>query len=97
VDPRHLHVANVMLVKGVPFYGYHIGYSYFLKVSLVNPGRMYVAMEQLRKPVVLGREWQPHEAHMNHVLQFMCDFDLYGCGWLELSGGTFRDPLPGES
>ena len=66
------------------------------QVSLVNPQRMYVALEQLRKPVVLGREWQPHEAHLNHVLQFMCDFDLYGCGWLELSGGTFRDPLPGQ-
>jgi DNA polymerase zeta len=96
-DPRHLHVVSVMLVKGVPFYGYHIGYSYFLKISLVNPSRMFVALEQLRKPAVLGREWQPHEAHMNHVLQFMCDFDLYGCGWLELGGGTFREPLPGES
>lgn len=95
-DPRHLHVASVMLVKGTPFYGYHIGHAYFLKVSLVNPSRLYVALEQLRKPAVLGREWQPHEAHMNHVLQFMCDFDLYGCGWLELGGGTFRDPLPGE-
>ena len=96
-DPRHLHVMSVMLVKGIPFYGYHIGYSYFLKVSLVNPSRMFVALEQLRKPAVLGREWQPHEAHLNHVLQFMCDFDLYGCGWLELGGGTFRDPLPGKS
>jgi len=96
-DPKHLHVVSVVLCKGVPFYGYHMGYSYFLKVSLMNPGRNYVAMEQLRKPVVLGREWQPFEAHVNHVLQFMCDFDLYGCGWLELSGGTFREPLPGES
>lgn len=96
-DPKHLHVVSVMLVKGTPFYGYHVGYNYFLKVSLVNPQRMYVAMEQLRKPAVLGREWQPHEAHMNHVLQFMCDFDLYGCGWLDLSGGTFREPLPGKS
>lgn len=95
-DPKHLHVVSVMLVKGVPFYGYHIGHSYFLKISLVNPSRIYVALEQLRKPVVLGREWQPHEAHMNHVLQFMCDFDLYGCGWLDLGGGTFREPLPGE-
>ncbi|KAK4687469.1 DNA polymerase zeta, partial [Tremellales sp. Uapishka_1] len=94
VDGKHLHVVSVMLVKGVPFYGYHIGYSYFMKVSLVNPSRMHVALEQLRKPTVLGREWQPHEAHMNHVLQFMADFDLYGCGWLNLSGGTFRDPLP---
>ncbi|KAK8869691.1 hypothetical protein IAR55_000259 [Kwoniella newhampshirensis] len=94
VDPRHLHVMSVMLVKGVPFYGYHLGYQYFLKVSLVNPQRMYVALEQLRKPAVLGREWQPHEAHMNHVLQFMCDYDLYGCGWLDLGGGKFREPLP---
>ncbi len=94
-DPKHLHVISVMLVKGVPFYGYHVGYSYFLKVSLANPQRMYVALEQLRKSVVLGREWQPHEAHMNHVLQFMCDFDLYGCGWLDLGGGSFREPLPG--
>jgi DNA polymerase zeta len=96
VDPKHLHVVSVMLVKGTPFYGYHIGYTYYMKVSLVNPARMYVAMEQLRKPAVLGREWQPHEAHMNHVLQFMCDFDLYGCGWLDLGGGMFREPLPGK-
>nr|XP_019042303.1 DNA polymerase zeta subunit [Kwoniella bestiolae CBS 10118]OCF21233.1 DNA polymerase zeta subunit [Kwoniella bestiolae CBS 10118] len=94
VDPKHLHVVSVMLVKGVPFYGYHIGYSYFLKVSLANPGKLYTALEQLRKPIVLGRTWQPHEAHMSHVLQFMCDFDLYGCGWLEVGGGKFREPLP---
>lgn len=93
-DPKHLHVASVMLVKGTPFYGYHLGHSYFLKVSLVNPNRMRIAVEQLHKPVVLGREWQPHEAHLSHVLQFMCDYDLYGCGWLDLSGGTFRDPMP---
>lgn len=93
-DPKHLHVVSVMLVKGIPFYGYHIGYSYFLKVSLASPGRMRIATEQLRKPVVLGREWQPHEAHLNHVLQFMMDFDLYGCGTMNLSGGTYRDPLP---
>ena len=95
-DPKHLHVVSVMLVKGIPFYGYHIGYSYFLKVSLANPSRLYVALEQLRKPIVLGREWQPHEAHMNHVLQFLSDFDLYGCGWLDLGGGMFRTPLPGK-
>ena len=32
-DPRHLHVVSVMLVKGTPIYGYHIGWSYFLKVT----------------------------------------------------------------
>ncbi|BEJ14698.1 hypothetical protein CspHIS471_0404650 [Cutaneotrichosporon sp. HIS471] len=93
-DPRHLHVLSVVLVKGIPFYGYHVGYSYWLKVSLANPNRMRVAIEQLHKPVVLGKVWQPHEAHLSHVLQFMCDFDLYGCGWLNLSGGLFRHPLP---
>lgn len=96
VDPKHLHVVSVILVKGTPFYGYHLGYDYFLKINLANPARLHIALEQLRKPNVLGREWQPHEAHLNHVLQFMCDFDLYGCGWLELGGGTFREPVPGE-
>ncbi|OXG52812.1 DNA polymerase zeta subunit [Cryptococcus neoformans] len=94
VDPKHLHVVSVILVKGTPFYGYHLGYDYFLKINLANPARLHIALEQLRKPNVLGREWQPHEAHLNHVLQFMCDFDLYGCGWLELGGGTFREPVP---
>ncbi|KLT41724.1 hypothetical protein CC85DRAFT_328733 [Cutaneotrichosporon oleaginosum] len=93
-DPRHLHVVSVVLVKGVPFYGYHVGHAYWLKVSLTNPGRVRVAVEQLHKPVVLGKVWQPHEAHLSHVLQFMCDFDLYGCGFLDLSGGQFRQPLP---
>lgn len=97
VNPKHLHVVSVSIVKGIPFYGYHIGYSYFLKVSLVSPSRMFVAMEQLRKPVVLGRVWQPHEAHLNHLLQFMADFDLYGCGWLDIETGKFREPLPRES
>jgi DNA polymerase zeta len=63
-------------------------------VSLANPARVRIATDQLRKPVVLGREWQPSEAHLSHVLQFMCDFDLYGCGTLDLAGGTFREPLP---
>ncbi|EAL22753.1 hypothetical protein CNBB2010 [Cryptococcus deneoformans B-3501A] len=94
VDPKHLHVVSVILVKGTPFYGYHLGFDYFLKINLANPARLHIALEQLRKPNVLGREWQPHEAHLNHVLQFMCDFDLYGCGWLELGGGTFREPVP---
>lgn len=93
-DPRHLHVISVVLVKGTPFYGYHVGHSYWLKVSLANPGRTRVAVEQLHKPVVLGRVWQPHEAHLSHVLQFMCDFDLYGCGWLDLAGGHYREPIP---
>jgi DNA polymerase zeta len=93
-DPRHLHVLSVVLVKGIPFYGYHVGYAYWLKVSLANPARVRVAVEQLHKPVVLGKVWQPHEAHLSHVLQFMCDFDLYGCGFLDLAGGLFRHPLP---
>lgn len=93
-DPRHLHVLSVVLVKGIPFYGYHVGYSYWLKVSLANPSRVRVAVEQLHKPVVLGKVWQPHEAHLSHVLQCMCDFDLYGCGWLDLSGGLYREPIP---
>lgn len=31
---RSQHVMSVILVKGIPFYGYHGAYSYFLKIYL---------------------------------------------------------------
>ena len=39
---------------------------------------------------VLGRKWQPHEAHVPYILQFKLDFSLFGMGFLRLSKGLFR-------
>lgn len=29
--------------------------------------------------------FRTYESHLNYILQFLCDFGLYGCGWLSLS------------
>lgn len=39
---------------------------------------------------VLGRVWQPHEAHVPYLLQFKIDFNLFGMGHLVLSRAKFR-------
>lgn len=89
-----MHVASVLLVKGVPFYGYSIGYSYALKVSLVTPSHVRRAQEILKAGKVLQRKFKVFEAHLSAGLQFFIDFDLYGCAYAEIDGGYFRLPLP---
>ncbi len=88
------HVASVMLVKGTPFYGYHVGNRHYLKISLVSPSQMQRAAGLLGSGEIMKRKWVVYETHLATKLQFMIDFDLYGCGWVDLSGGYFRGPLP---
>jgi DNA polymerase zeta len=30
-------VARITLVKGVPFYGFHVGYRFYLKIYMLSP------------------------------------------------------------
>jgi DNA polymerase zeta len=94
VNTSQLHVSSVILVKGVPFYGYHVGYSYYLKISLVTPSHIHRAVGLLEGGSVMGKKFTVYEAHLAMKLQFMIDYDLYGCGWVDLDGGKFREPIP---
>jgi DNA polymerase zeta len=91
-----LHVASIVLCKGVPFYGYHVGYSYFLKIALVTPSHKYRAVNLLEGGSIMQKKFAVYESHLDTKLQFMVDFDLYGCGWVEVQEALFRRPLPGE-
>lgn len=42
----------------------------------------------------MKRKFQPYEAHLQYLLQFMCDYNLYGCDYLECSKVRFRSPVP---
>jgi DNA polymerase zeta len=90
-----LHVASVMLCKGIPFYGYHVGYSYYLKIALVTPSHIYRAVNLLEGGGVMKNKFNVYESHLATKLQFMVDFDLYGCGWVDIESAMFRSPLPG--
>ncbi|KAK4543375.1 hypothetical protein LTR36_005518 [Oleoguttula mirabilis] len=96
-DPRNsTFVAHISLVKGVPFFGYNVGYHYYLKVYLLNPQHMTRFSDLLQQGAILKRVFQPYEAHLQYLLQWMCDFNLYGCAYIEVNADKvgWRSPVP---
>lgn len=89
-------VARITLVKGVPFYGYHVGYRFFLKIYMYNPIVMTRLADLLQQGVILKRKFQPYEAHLQYIPQFMIDYNLYGCDYLDSSKIMFRSPVPDQ-
>ncbi|KAL1858343.1 DNA polymerase zeta [Diaporthe australafricana] len=88
------YVARITLTKGVPFYGFHVGYRFFLKIYMFNPIVMTRLADLLHQGVIMKRKFQPYEAHLQYLLQFMCDYNLYGCDYLESAKVRFRSPIP---
>ena len=78
------YVRAIFLVKGVKFYGFHSQYSPFLKIMLVDPRLMNHVAAILHSGSVLSHRFQVYESHLSFILQFMCDFGLYGCGSIEI-------------
>ncbi|KAI8300937.1 DNA polymerase zeta catalytic subunit [Colletotrichum sp. SAR11_59] len=93
-DDNAKFVARITLVKGVPFYGFHVGYIFFLKIYMFNPIVMTRLADLLQQGVILKKKFQPYEAHLQYLLQFMTDYNLYGCGYLDASDVFFRGPIP---
>ena len=87
-------VARCTLVKGIPFYGFYVGYRYYLKIYMLNPMVMTRLSDLLRQGVIMKKVFQPFEAHLQYLLQWMADYNLYGCGYIDCSKVTFRSPVP---
>lgn len=93
-EGKYRYVAHISLVKGVPFYGFHVGYRFYLKIYLLNPLHMTRLADLLREGAVMNRVLQPYESHMQYLAQWMCDYNLYGCGYIECAKVKFRGPVP---
>lgn len=93
-DGKSVYVGHITLVKGIPFYGYHVGYKFFLKVYLLNPGHMTRFADLLHQGAIMNRIFQPYESHLQYLLQWMCDYNLYGCGYIDCAKVQFRGPVP---
>lgn len=93
-DGKTAFVAHISLVKGVPFYGYYVGYKFFLKIYVLNPLHMTRLADLLRQGAVMKEVLQPYESHMQYLLQWMCDYNLYGCAYIDCSEVRFRQPVP---
>lgn len=61
---------------------------------MLNPIVMTRLADLLQQGVIMKHKFQPYEAHLQFLLQFMTDFNLYGCDFLESSSTGFRSPVP---
>ncbi|CAG7964298.1 unnamed protein product [Penicillium nalgiovense] len=93
-DRRTAFVAHITLVKGVPFYGYHVGWRFFFKIYLLNPFHTTRLVDLLHQGAVMKRPLQPYEAHVQYIPQWMCDYNLYGCAIMSCRQVKFRAPVP---
>ncbi|CAB3369259.1 Hypothetical predicted protein [Cloeon dipterum] len=84
------HVFKIVLVSGVPFYGYHEKEHQFFKIYFYNPNLIKKAAELLQNGSVLGRMFQPHEAHLPFTLQFMIDYNLQGMHMVNCANLQYR-------
>ena len=48
----------------------------------------------LRQGGVMKNVFQPYEAHLQYLLQWMADYNMYGCGYIDCKKVTFRSPVP---
>ncbi|KAL1679814.1 hypothetical protein EV122DRAFT_276721 [Schizophyllum commune] len=79
------YVRAIVLVKGIHFYGYHSTYSPFLKVLMIDPNIVRRAVTILQSPSIMSTRFRVYESHLSYYLQFLSDFGLYGCGWLDMA------------
>ncbi|KAF2839045.1 hypothetical protein M501DRAFT_1057352 [Patellaria atrata CBS 101060] len=93
-DGKAVFVARITLVKGVPFYGYHVGYKFYMKIYIFNPLYMTRLTELLLQGAIMKRVFQPYEAHLQYILQWMSDYNLYGCAYIDCAKVRFRTPVP---
>ncbi|XP_034088737.1 DNA polymerase zeta catalytic subunit [Gymnodraco acuticeps] len=88
------HVFKVVLVSGMPFYGYHSKEKRFMKIYLYNPRMVKRVCELLQSGAVMNKMYQPHEGHIPYLLQLFIDFNLYGMNLLNLGAVKFRSSHP---
>ncbi|KAI5777372.1 hypothetical protein EDC01DRAFT_713904 [Geopyxis carbonaria] len=79
----HQYVAAIVLVQATPFYGYHVGCKLYCKIYLYDPRHMTRLVKLLSSNVIFKRNMQSYEAHLGFIHQFMIDYNLYGCDFID--------------
>ena len=87
-------VAGVQLEQRIPMYGYHSHAVTFARIFLFDPFKVKAVVSLLQSGRVLGRAFQPYEAHVPYLLQFMVDYNIAGMSNMRLRDPMFRVPLP---
>lgn len=98
-------ITSIEYCRGTPAYGYHLGYRVVLKILFLLPHyktrftRLMAerkmdfarfAGTHRKKPL---NRLNVYEAHINYFSQFLADYNLFGCSWLEAAKCHFRLPI----
>ncbi|KAK6459617.1 uncharacterized protein RJT20DRAFT_89613 [Scheffersomyces xylosifermentans] len=92
------YIAGVSICKGTPIYGFQLGHKLFYRISLLSPLYKTRLAKMLYEKTVdfntfldTGHGNKPskrlhliYEAHIPYLLQFLTNFNLFGCGWLQI-------------
>lgn len=62
-------VAQLLIVQGTPFYGFHPRPRLFVQIFLYNPRVTQTVVQLLESGCVAERRFQPYEAHVPFYLQ----------------------------
>lgn len=87
------YIANVSVVKGVPFYGFNVGWSLFYKISVLDAGFTNKLSDLIRDGKMFEKPIETFESQLPFLLQFSADFNLFGCSWVDLEQCYFRTPV----
>lgn len=93
------YIANISLCKGIPIYGYRVGYQLFYKINFLSPNYKSrftnsidkLSMDNFSKSP--NFKFQVFESHIPFTSQFLQDFNLYSCDWINISHCYFRLPI----
>lgn len=98
---RH-YIAKVSLCKAVPIYGYRVGYRLFYKISFLSPlyksrfANLFNA-KTITIPFTKGQfKFEIFEAHVPYISQFLADFNLFSCNWIQFKTMFLRYPIMGS-
>lgn len=111
VENKRKYVADISICKGVPIYGYQVGYQLKYKISLLSQAYKTRLTRIITEKQLDISDWESqyisvakkksnkrlqtvvYESHFPFILQFLTDYNLYGCGLLELSYFFLRYPV----
>ena len=114
---RRKFIAGVSVCRGTPIYGFQLGHRLVYRISLLSPKyktrlskllyERKIDLSSLELDSNLKRPKKKalvYEAHIPYFLQFLADFNLFGCGWLYIDknrnlgtkGIYFRSPVISE-
>lgn len=87
------YVADISIVSGVPFYGYHLSSSTFLKISMASPKYTVRLSKLMTESKLFKRFYQPYESHIPYTLQFLADYNLYTLKSIRFNKFLWRSPI----